>query len=68
MSGSDFIAIIKNRHFRKMEMFVSEIQNQILHYMEIVQGAWNFCHIVLGTALTTFKSNKFKKPNAVASM
>ena len=67
-SGSKVITFIKNRQFQKMEMFVSEEWNQILHYMKIAQGAWNFFHIVFGIPLTAYKRNQFKKPNTVAPM
>ena len=58
---SKVIAFIQNRFFRKVEMFVSGIRNQICHYMKIAGGAWNFFHIVFGTSLTTYKRNKFQK-------
>ena len=45
MSSSNFITIYRNMNFRKMERFVSEIWNKILHNMEIVKLVWNFCHI-----------------------
>ena len=42
-------------------MSVSEIWNQIFRYMEIVQWAWKYCHIVFGEFLTVYR-NKVVKP------
>ena len=63
VSGSNFIPISKNGILQKKEMFVYENWNQILYNMKIALAAWKFCHIVFGTSLTTYKTNKIKKLN-----
>ena len=60
MAGSDFISFIEICDFQKMEMFVSEIWNQILHNIKIAQGAWNVCHM-FWTSLTTYRRKQAQK-------